>query len=201
MKMSGLYALGVALMLGACSVIPDPESVQLYRLGPLSVDSENRATERRLSVALRINEPVAEEALDSVRLSVYQSERRQAYWQGVRFSDRAPLLVQNAIADSLSDSGNFKAVFTDRVAAYADFELATQLSDFALYRQSDGYQARVSLRVSLIERNGRAVRSSVIIRGEQDVRSGSAEAAIEGLNQALSAAYIQLENWLTSELR
>lgn len=203
MKSLRICALGVVLMLGACSVIPEPESVQLYRLGPLNISSDDRATASSVTIPLtiRVNEPLAEHALDSVRLSVYQSERRQAYWQGVRFSDRVPLLVQNAIADALQDSQRFNAVFTDKVAALADLELVLQLNDFALHTQSQGYQARVSIRASVIERNGRVVRSSFVANGFHDIRATNAEQAIEGLNRALTEAYLQLEGWLTSELQ
>lgn len=72
-------------------------------------------------------------------------------YQGVRWSDRAPLLLRDRLVDAFLDDGRLKAVSSDDSRLQADLELDGDLRAFQSEYQNGRPAARILLEARLVE--------------------------------------------------
>jgi cholesterol transport system auxiliary component len=118
----------VALVLGACSILPKTVSPDIYLL-PATPTTASSAT-TRLDWSLRVDTPQAGHAIDSPRIAVVPSGDVITVYEGARWSDRAPVLLRNRLLDAFRADGRFTAVSSDDANLYADVELSGDLLAF-----------------------------------------------------------------------
>lgn len=189
-----------ALALGACNVIPEPEQVRVYplRVAPVT------ASEQTFSGTLRVAEPTALSALDTPRIAVYQTDGRQAYWQGVRLQDRVPLVVQDHVLRALQESRMVQHVIDDRSGSTYHFELQTHIEAFGIQSEQPKV-ATVVLRTQLRSAHDRQVLATRRFSVQSEVapeQAGSQLTAPElhALSLSLQAVQQEMITWLEQNL-
>lgn len=130
-----LLALAAALSLaGACSILPQSEPVDIYRL-PVNQASHSNTP---VDWSLRLNKPLASEALAGSRIAVIPQGDVISSYKGARWSDPVPLLVRNRLLDGFQRDGQVQRLSADDSNLQADYELSGELLAFQSEYQPDG---------------------------------------------------------------
>lgn len=120
--------LALALLLGACSVLPRPETPTVYRLpgGPA------RAATAAAPVAwsLQVDTPQAGSSLDGARIVVLPSAEELNVYRGARWSERMPVLLRDRLFDAFQADGRIRALSIDENNLQADYALTGNLRAF-----------------------------------------------------------------------
>lgn len=147
--------------------------------------------------ALSILRPDIAPGLDSDRIALTQPDGSMDYYAKANYPDRVPPMVQQALLDSFEASGRIDAVAPEQAALHADYNLVTEIKDFAAhYGQTDGIpQVTVSLTAKLTTAHGRVIVSSFSTVKSLNASANSAGAVAQALQQALGAAVSEIVNW------
>jgi cholesterol transport system auxiliary component len=131
-----LWALVLATVaLAACGgVLPKPAPPpQLYRLTPLPPAAGASALDRQLAVDV----PAAPASLDTDRIALTRAPLRLDYFANAAWSDRAPMMIQSLIVESLTNAGRIRVVTRATGQVQPDATLMIDLERFDAEYQGD----------------------------------------------------------------
>lgn len=189
----------VVTTLSACTVLPDAEEIQIYHLptAPISADYSVETLNTTLSVA----EPTSLRALDTARISTFNGSQMQRYYAGARWADRAPVLVQQHLLQTLQASGLFAQVLNADSGLPVDYEVRSELRAFQIESTSAGDSAHVAVQVTLVHRADRKVVASTVLREQVAVAGSSMQNTTAALGQATDKVSSALAKWVYDSLR
>lgn len=127
-------ALAVAASLGlsACSLLTsDPP--QLFDLSPKSTFDDGAPA---VSWQLVVEEPTTPNAINTDRIAIRPSQLEMLYFPGVKWTDRAPAMVQTLMVESFENSGKIVGVGRRSIGLTGDYILSSDLREFEA--RSDG---------------------------------------------------------------
>lgn len=155
------------------------------------------AGQTKVNWALSILSPAAAPGLDSNRIALTQPDGTMDFYAKAAYPDRLPAIVQQALLNGFESSGRINAVATEQDALHADYNLVTEIKDFAAhYAVADGIPSiTVALTVKLTTAHGRAIVGSFSTVQNGTASVNSAAAAAQALEQALHAAVTEVVNW------
>ena len=184
LRIAGIVA---AIALTACSVIPQADAPTMYRL-PATVAAVAAPRSPPLNLSLRIAAPRASASLDSTRIAVLPVGDEITAYQGVRWNDRAPVLLRNRLFDAFQASGAVAALSLDENNLRADIELGGTLRAF----QSEYRDGRpvVVIRYDALLSNTSA--QKIIAARRFDIAVPATDTAVPRVVQAFGAASDQL---------
>jgi cholesterol transport system auxiliary component len=191
-----LFLVGAsALTLSACggNLIGPPDAGPIYPVRPVFP----AASGEKVHWALSILRPDMPGALDSDRIALMQPDGSMDYYAKATYPDRLMSVVQQALVDGFEATGRIDAVAPEQAALHADYNLVTEVKDFAAhYSQPDGIPGvTVSITAKLATAHGRAIVSSFSTTHTVPATANSAAAATQALQQALGAAVGEIVNW------
>lgn len=185
------------LILSACSVLPRPEPVDVYRLPPAQWSS---SAAEALPLSLRIGRPSASAALAGVRLVVIPDGDRLSIYQGASWTDPAPVLVRERLLEAFRADGRIAALSSDEFRLQADYEIVSDLLAF----HSEYHQGRpevvVTLEVRLVRSMGRRIVASRQFSLREPAPGKEVEDIVSGLGQISTALSAQVVHWTLAEL-
>ncbi|QRK84452.1 membrane integrity-associated transporter subunit PqiC [Pseudomonas granadensis] len=147
MKLTRIAFLGAGLtLLGACSILPQAEPSDVYRLPAAPAPASANALTQ--SWSLRLNKLQASEALNRPSIAVIPQGDVISSYKGSRWSDPAPVLLRNRLLDGFQRDGRVTLLSTDDSNFQADLELGGSLQAFQTEYQ--GTQASVVVRVDAL---------------------------------------------------
>ena len=192
-----LLALTAALSLAsACSILPQSEPVDVYRL-PV-----NQASHSSTPVAwsLRLNKPLASEVLAGPRIAVIPQGDVISNYQGARWSDPVPLLVRNRLLDGFQRDGRVQRLSADDSNLQADYELSGELQAFQSEYQPGGkvdvvirYDAR------LVQGRSQRILSSKRFEVRQPLADTQVSAVVAGFGAASDQLARLVVNWTVAQ--
>lgn len=197
-----LFLIGTSsLALSACSgnLLGPPDAGSIYPVRPTFPPGNGE----KVGWALTILRPDVAPGLDSDRIALTQPDGSMDFYAKATYPDRLPALVQQALLDGFEACGRIGAVAPEQAALHADYNLLTEVKDFAAhYSQPDGVPGvTVSITAKLITTHGRVIVSSFSTTQTGTATINSAGAATQALQQALAAAVTAIVNWaLTTPL-
>lgn len=181
--MSPLRLLAALLLLGsltACSVLPKSQVLSTYRLPATSLPSQPASADW----ALRVNTPYSSQLLDSTRIAVVPPGDQISAYQGVRWSDRAPLLLRDRLVDAFRDDGRLKAVSSDESRLQADLELDGDLRAFNSEYQNGRPVVRILFEARLVDSSSRRILASQRFEANQAAGDTSVPAVVSAFGLA-----------------
>lgn len=193
------------IFLSACAIIPATEAPTIYRL-PSSLPASAAATTHTApetfphGVSLRIATPDANTYLDSSRIAVIPSAGQLTSYKGVRWSERAPLLLRNHLYDAFDATGKISALSLDKNNVHADFELTGTLRSFqSEYRNG---QAEIVIRYDALLTSTSTHRILAARRFDiqQPVTSEAVLQVIQTFGQASDQLSAQVVPWVMKAL-
>lgn len=192
-------ALLLTGLLGACSVLPAGEALNVYLL-PSNLPVR-AADAPRQDWSLRVNRPQSSQLLDSPRIAVLPEGDRISAYQGARWSDRAPALVRDRLIGAFLDDGRIAAVSSDDSRLQADLELSSDLRAF----QSEYRNGRPEVHILLDARLVQAGNQRILASRRFEVRQIAGDTTVESVVKAFGAANDQLSrqlmDWVVEEGR
>lgn len=141
----------ITLALAGCSggLLPaPPPPPELYRLSPASAVPAAGAP---ITAQILVGNVDAPGALDTARIALSLSATRLEYFADAEWTDRAPVLVDNLLLDTLAHAGRFSRVAQRSLALRADYVVLGTLDHFeADYRAGTPPHVRVTLDLRLL---------------------------------------------------
>jgi cholesterol transport system auxiliary component len=178
--------------------IGPPDAGQVYTVLPKSPSAP--AGGQKVAWALSITRPVAAPGLDNERIALTQPDGTMDFYAKATYPDRLPPIVQQALLNGFEASGRIDAVARDEDALHADYNLVTEIKDFAAhYAVVDGIPAiTVALTAKLTTAHGRVIVGTFSTVQTGTAAVNSAAAVAQALQQALSAAVNAVVSWTLS---
>lgn len=191
---SAIVTVGAGALLAACALLSageDPPA--LYTLTPKSTFD---GALRPVSWQLVVEPPTAAAHLNTSRIALAMTPTSADYYAKSAWTDRAPLLVQTLIVESLENSRRIIGVGRDPLAVRPTYVLQIELREF----QSEYFHGKPPLaHVRLVARLVRqADRQIVASRGfERCVRAGTDQVAtvVQAFDEALGGVLKGLVAW------
>jgi cholesterol transport system auxiliary component len=170
-----------------------PEGGSIYTMRPTFPAGSGA----KVGWALAILRPDIAAGLDSDRIALTQPNGTMDFYAKASYPDRLSPMVQQALLDGFEASGRIDAVAPEQAALHADYNLATEVKDFAAhYSQVDGIPSvTVSIMAKLTTAHGRAIVSSFATTQTGTASLNSAGAAAQALQQGLGAAVRAIVDW------
>ncbi|MEM1074942.1 MAG: ABC-type transport auxiliary lipoprotein family protein [Pseudomonadota bacterium] len=145
--------LGVAMVfcLAGCTGLSTLTSAtaptDLYLLTPKSTFDPGLP---RLRQQIVVTEPTATAAISNDRITVQPTALEVRFLPGVRWVDRAPLIVQSLLIESFENSGKVDAVGRSAIGLRADYLVVTDVREFQAHvPQSEDSSAPLEVIVRL----------------------------------------------------
>lgn len=182
----------LAVMAGCTNALlgPEAEPLETYRLGAPAV-TEAAA---RLPMALTVARPRAAESIDTDRIAVVQPGLRFDHYQGIRWSEPAPQMLQSLLVSSLQASARYETVLSAPSRVPTDLLLDVELQRFEVRYAAPGAApvALVQMQLTLVDARRGLRLSSLAASGESPAaadRRGDVMVAFErATSDALGAA-------------
>lgn len=198
MKLSlRLAALVTALSLAtACSILPQSEPVDIYRL-PVNQTARSAAP---LDWSLRLNKPLASEALAGPRIAVIPQGDVISSYKGARWSDPTPMLVRNRLLDGFQRDGRVQRLSADDSNLQADYELGGELQAFqSEYRPGGAVEVVIRYDARLVQGRSQRILASKRFEVRQPLGSQQVPAVVAGFGTASDQLALQVIDWTVSQ--
>ena len=196
--MSRLRLLATLLLIGslsACSILPKSQVLSIYRLPASSLPNHAVSADW----ALRVNKPYSSQLLDSTRIAVLPPGDQISAYQGVRWSDRAPLLLRDRLIDAFLDDGRLKAVSSDDSRLQADLELDGDLRAFHSEYQNGQPVTRILFEARLVQSGTLRILASRRFNVSQTARDTSVPAVVNAFGEAGDQLAREVLEWTLSQ--
>ena len=190
-----LLMVSALLALGACSILPEQEPSDVYRL-PTAATISKAATPAPWS--LRVAKPKSSETLDSPRIAVIPQGDVISSYKGARWSDPAPVLLRNRLTDAFYRDGRVQSISTDDSNLQADFELGGELQAFQSEYRGKAIEVVIRLDARLADDRQRIV-ASRRFEVHQPVADKQVSAVVAGFGQASDTLTAQVLQWTVDQ--
>ncbi|NIE75828.1 hypothetical protein F3J45_15405 [Pantoea sp. Ap-967] len=191
-----LLALAAAVSLAsACSILPQSEPVDIYRL-PVNQPSHVATP---VDWSLRLNKPLASEALAGPRIAVIPQGDVLSSYKGARWSDPAPLLVRNRLLDGFQRDGRVLRLSADDSNLQADYELAGELQAFQSEYQGGKVQVVIRYDARLVQGRSQRIVTSRRFEVRQPLASNDVSAVVAGFGAASDQLAAQVVDWTVAQ--
>jgi cholesterol transport system auxiliary component len=187
---------GALLLLAGCgSLLPEPGAPpKLYTLTPVR---DFPPAQRQVPWQLLVDTAASPAALDTPRIALSRSTTSIDYFADVAWTDRAPLMVQSVLIESLENSGRILAVGRETLALRADYVLKPELRHFeAEYRGSDPPRPHVQLSVKLVKMPERTIVAQRSFDSAVPAQRNDVPAIVDAFNAALQSTTRQAVDWV-----
>lgn len=198
MKLTRIALLGAGLtLLGACSILPQAEPSDVYRLPAAPAPASANALTQPWS--LRLNKLQASEALNRPGIAVIPQGDVISSYKGSRWSDPAPVLLRNRLLDGFQRDGRVTLLSTDDSNFQADLELGGSLQAFQTEYQ--GTQASVVVRVDalLVRGYDQRILASRRFEERQPLSAVQVPAVVAGFGQASDRLTAKVVAWAVEQ--
>lgn len=198
MKLTRIALLGAGLaLLGACSILPQSEPLDVYRLP--AAPAPALANVPTQSWSLRLNKWQASEALNRPSIAVIPQGDVISSYKGSRWSDPAPVLLRNRLLDGFQRDGRVTLLSTDDSNFQADLELGGSLQAFQTEYQ--GTQASVVVRVDalLVRGYDQRILASRRFEERQPLSAVQVPAVVAGFGQASDRLTAKIVAWAVEQ--
>jgi cholesterol transport system auxiliary component len=197
MKLTRLALLAGFTLIGACSILPKSEPLDVYRLPAAQAPASTGSATQHWS--LRLNKLQASEALNRPGIAVIPQGDVISTYKASRWSDPAPVLMRNRLLDGFARDGRVTLLSTDDSNFAADLELGGSLQAFQTEYQ--GNQASVVVRVDalLVRGYDQKILASHRFEERQPLSDVKVPAVVAGFGQASDRLTAKVVAWAVEQ--
>ncbi|WP_061238582.1 ABC-type transport auxiliary lipoprotein family protein [Ectopseudomonas composti] len=193
--MKRLSLLLAASLLGACSILPQSEPLDIYLLPGAMLPAQTQ----RVDWSLRVDSPSSNQMLDGTRIIVLPEPGRINTYQGVRWSERTPQLLRGRLLDAFHDDGRIQALSNEEQRLQADLELVSDLRSFHSQYRDGVAEALIQLDVRLVDARDQRILASRRFSVSQPARDTSIASVVTAFGQAGDQLSRELVDWTLAE--
>lgn len=148
--------------------IPGP-APNLYNITPKSTFSSNLP---QVDWQLIIEEPMADGGLDTSRIAFRPHATELKFFPDVRWTERAPKMLQTLLVESFENTNKIKAVSRQSIGLRADFNLKTELREFQAETDDKNQTTRVRVRINakIVTQPRRTIIGSITLKARPTIR-------------------------------
>lgn len=187
---AGLAALAT---LGACSILPEAQVLQVYLL-PVHNPPASAAA-RPVDWSLRIARPRTSLVLESPRIAVRPHGDEISVYQGARWSDPAPSLLRDRLMQAFQADGRVRGLSSDDSNLQADFELGGDLRAFQTEYPNGQASALIRYDARLVRTDDKRVVASRRFEVSQPVDGKKVAAVVSAFGKAGDTLSAQVLDW------
>ena len=193
-----ISSLLLATLVSACSLLPASEQVQIYRL-PTVTSAHTQA--EKLNWSLRLMTPHANQTLDSVRIAVIPEGDLITNYKGIRWSERAPILLRDRLLDAFQTDGRIQTITSDTSTFNVDVELTSELSAFQSEYRNGKPEIRIILDMHLVKSQSQQVIASHRFDIHQISKNSDAKSVIQAFGLACDSLSREVVDWTINSKR
>ncbi|TVU87224.1 ABC-type transport auxiliary lipoprotein family protein [Vreelandella titanicae] len=188
----------VLLMSSGCSILPESEPATLYRLPsadiqPVTPSSNSLTTRQRLAVAA----PQASHLLSSNRIVVYPEGNTVNVYEGARWQENAPDLLQTRLIAGLQQSRLFASVGSDSLPS--ELLLLSELRHFQSDYVTQPPTVKVQLDIQLVSAQNRTSIATQSFTTSAQASSVTIANVVDAFGSASDELTEQLTAWLADQ--
>lgn len=188
MKARGLLLLFLGCTAGCTTGLLESgqEPPEVYRLDAPAIEARAAAVPESVVVP-RLRAPAS---LNTERIAVLRPGHRFDYFEGVRWSDTAPVMLQQLLVATLSRNGHFAVVVAAPARLPTDYTLDVELRRFEAVYSADDSAPTVIVELQGTLVGSRQSRTVASLTAEASAKAADTRraAVIEAFNRATSAA-------------
>lgn len=186
--------LSVGIVTGCAGMLPNPPELP-PRTYLLTADPSGREAHpgkaargelRSLAPTLAVSRPEAAAGYGSARIAYMEQDYRLDYYADHAWVDSPGAMLGPLLIEALRGSGAFAAVTEDARGVGADLRLDTVIESLYQDFRSRPNQARVQLRVRLVDPQGRSVLATRVFTDSQPAPSDDAYGGVVAANRVLA---------------
>jgi len=198
MKVSHLAILAALALTASCSILPQSEPSDVYRL-PTSQSSASGNPAMPQPWSLRLTKPQASQALNSPNIAVIPQGDLISSYKASRWSDPAPVLLRNRLLDGFQRDGRVSLLSTDDSNFQADLELGGNLQAFQTEYQDRTASVVVRLDALLVRGHDQRILASRRFEVRQPLSDVKVPAVVTGFGQASDQLTAQVVAWAVEQ--
>ncbi|KRG69629.1 ABC-type transport auxiliary lipoprotein family protein [Pseudoxanthomonas dokdonensis] len=185
----------VLLSCGACSIIGGGERDNISIYSP-EVSVKTDPAWPTVSWSLVVARPTAARVIDSPRIMVRPAPGELQIYKGAAWSQPATHMVQDAVLQTLEDSGRIGAVANSETGILGDYKLVMDVRRFeADYAGNTIPDAVIELNAKLVRINGQRVVASRTFQVAQTAASTQTAQVADAFTLALEKLTPEIVGW------
>ncbi|NLC71093.1 MAG: ABC transporter [Desulfuromonadaceae bacterium] len=193
-----LCLLLATVLLGGCSVLPEPRSQYIYRLPPSTVGVSQG---QGIDVALRIARPSAGGLLDGARIVVVPESNQFSVYQDARWYSQAPLMWRDHLLDSFRNDGRIRRLSSDGDGVQPDFELGGTLRAFQSEYHDGVPHVVISIDARLVDNGNKRIISGSRFTVTEAVRGTQVPEVVAAFGKASDTLAEEIIDWTCRQLQ
>lgn len=198
------FVLGILFLSGCSNLLPNlaGEPPALYELNPpQSSDFSPDTTTQAITSQILIDIPQSSAGIDTPRIAFMRNDNTLGYYSDVSWTDRAPVMFQTLLVNSLQNSGRFLAIGRENMGLRGDYLLKVNLNALQTdYRDSAHITAKASITVNLVAMPRRVIVRSATFSAITPVHDDGMPSIYQALNHASQDVLAKTTNWISSVL-
>ena len=201
LRVAAAAVLCAAVLLPACSVLPEAEPLDVYVL-PVTGDASATAVPAAAGAqawSLRVVRPAAGVHLAGQRIVVMPEDNRVSVYQGAGWSDPAPVLVRDRVLEAFRADGRVGALSSDERQLHADFELDSDLRAFQSEYRGGRPEAVLRLDARLVHTASRRIVASRSFEQRQPSEDPAVPAVVQAFGTAADRLSAEVVDWTVRE--
>lgn len=201
LRVAAAAVLCAAVLLPACSVLPEAEPLDVYVL-PVTGDASATAVPAAAGAqawSLRVVRPAAGVHLAGQRIVVMPDDNRVSVYQGAGWSDPAPVLVRDRVLEAFRADGRVGALSSDERQLHADFELDSDLRAFQSEYRGGRPEAVLRLDARLVHTASRRIVASRTFEQRQPTEDPAVPAVVQAFGTAADRLSAAVVGWTVRE--
>jgi len=189
-------AFAAALTLSGCGLLgSDPP--QLFDLSPKSTFD---GTAPSVDWQLVVEEPTTPNAINTDRIAIRPVQLEVQYFPGVKWTDRAPALVQTLMVESFENSGKIVGVGRRSIGLTGDYILSSELREFeASSDGAGGTSVMVRLVLKMVRQSSGGIIASTTVSANVQSASDKVPDVVVAFDTALGKVLNQSVQWVLKE--
>jgi len=201
LRVAAAAVLCAAVLLPACSVLPEAEPLDVYVL-PVTGDASATAVPAAAGAqawSLRVVRSAAGVHLAGQRIVVMPEDNRVSVYQGAGWSDPAPVLVRDRVLEAFRADGRVGALSSDERQLHADFELDSDLRAFQSEYRGGRPEAVLRLDARLVHTASRRIVASRTFEQRQPTEDPAVPAVVQAFGTAADRLSAAVVDWTVRE--
>lgn len=189
------FASILLIGLGGCSLLPiADEPPALFVLSPKNTFDEDM---EYVNKQLLIEVPIAAEGLNSHRIALSRGQLSLDYFAKVRWTERAPLMIQTLLVESFENTRRIVSVAREGTDLRADYALKTELREFQAEYTDEATTPNVHVRMiaKVIKMPQRIIVASSSFEAIMPAGDTGIEAIVATFDEALGKVLKRIVVW------
>jgi len=189
-----LAALFLTALLSACSLLPEREANDIYRL-PSTLPAVSAISPGAVNWSLRVLQPTSGAQLAGRRIVVIPDDHVLSVYQGAAWADTAPRMIRERLVDAARADGRIATVSSDERSLHADLELDTDLRAFHSEYRNGRPEAVIRLDARLVRSDTRRIIASRSFETREAAADTALPAVVSAFGSAADRIALEIADW------